>query len=90
MAYALSDFAKNLIMKEFKPDPARSLHETDHLVPHANRLLRTAGRMAWGMVKLFGWVAVRIPGLFVRANGKNIERWKAGKQERGNDQTLSV
>jgi hypothetical protein len=48
--------------------PARSINDTDHLVPQANRLLAVAGRAAWKGIRLLAGIVIRIPHLFVRAN----------------------
>ena len=67
-------------MDEGSRRPARRIKETDHLVPVANRLLGVAVRMAWGMAKLMGRAAMRIPGMFVRV-GRRYDARK-GKGER--------
>lgn len=51
--------------------PRKEPKNTDHLVPHANNLLKIAGKAAWGMTKLLVGVAVRIPGWFVRETKKH-------------------
>jgi len=54
--------------------PVRSIGDTEHLVPHANRLLARAGKGAWWMVKFLVGAAIRIPGWFVRANRRHTGR----------------
>ena len=56
--------------------PVRPAHETDHLVPHANRLLVGAGKGAWWMVRLLAGIAIRIPGWFVRTNRRHVSGQK--------------
>jgi len=51
--------------------PARPISNTDHLVPHANRLLALAGRAAWKGIRLLAGIAIRIPRWFVRANRRS-------------------
>jgi hypothetical protein len=48
--------------------PVRSINNTEHLVPVANRLLVKAGKGAWWMIKFLVGAAVRIPGWFLKAN----------------------
>ena len=55
-----------------EPKESKVLQNTDHLVPHANRLLTIAGKAAWGMTKLLVGVAIRIPGWFIRANKRHL------------------
>lgn len=55
---------------------SRRARDTDHLVPHANRLLGTALKGAWVMTKFIAGVVIRIPGWFVRA----ARRHEAGRR----------
>ncbi|WP_431213912.1 hypothetical protein ACQ86N_03200 [Puia sp. P3] len=48
--------------------PAPPINDTDHLVPHANRLLAFAGRAAWKGIRLLAGIVILIPRWFVRAN----------------------
>jgi len=69
MAFENIDININMTLPRNTADRSdRSINETDHLVPHANRLLVGAGKAAWWMVKVLGGVVIRIPGWFVRSN----------------------
>ena len=63
-----------------KEDPQSSAQSdrtpgsSDHLIPHANRLLVMTAKGTWHAFKFLGGVAIRIPGWFVRANKRAIDR----------------
>jgi hypothetical protein len=40
----------------------------DHLIPHANRLLVITAKGGWRVIKGLVRFALRLPGMFVRAN----------------------
>lgn len=63
------------------------IDETDHLVPHANRLLVLAAKGAWRVTKFVAGVAIRIPGLFVRLNERRDRRVR-GEDQRVRDNNL--
>ena len=69
--YAVNAFMPKI--NEAKSRAAGSINKTEHLVPHANRLLVGAARGAWVVTKFLVRVAIRIPGWFVRANRRNVE-----------------
>jgi len=67
-------------MSDSRNNP-RPINNTDHLIPLANRLLATAGRVAWQGIRLMAGIVVRIPRWFMRANGRRDDasrrpRWR--------------
>jgi hypothetical protein len=58
-------------MRETKITRSEALDENaqyDHLIPHANRLLVGTVKVGWRVMKGLVKFALRLPGMFVRAN----------------------
>jgi hypothetical protein len=57
-------------MRETKKAPAEAIDNSryDHLIPHANRLLVATAKGGWRVMKVLIKFALRVPGMFVRAN----------------------
>ena len=59
-----------IFMRETKTTPSEALGNSrnDHLIPIANRLLVVTAKGGWRVMKGLVRFALRLPGMFVRAN----------------------
>jgi len=57
-------------MRETKTTRSEAIDNSryDHLIPHANRLLVVTAKGGWKVMKGLVKFALRLPGMFVRAN----------------------
>jgi hypothetical protein len=60
-------------MKTNRSEPLNNSHY-DHLIPHANRLLVITAKGGWRVMKGLIKFALRLPGMFVRANTQNANK----------------
>jgi hypothetical protein len=76
-------FEGNIAMRETKTTRSEPLDNSqyDHLIPHANRLLVLTAKGGWRVMKVLVRFALRLPGMFVRANTQNASSQNANSRE---------
>jgi hypothetical protein len=76
-------FEDIIAMRETKTTRSEPLvhSQYDHLIPHASRLLVVTAKVGWRVMKGLVRFAVRLPGIFVRANTQNASSQNANSRK---------